>query len=266
MAWIIPGGPWLSIVSNRDGLQWQSDREGCVAPGEPEIMKAAPGIGAASSCWRLKRAAAPGKPLPEQPSRAHPATRCVAVATVGSRPRLAAGPLARTSLMHTKIYIAGASCQEGIGTAQRTVDSVGPNAETACMRTRGKDAAVAAHDVDDFLARHVPITQAMGIRLRSWGVAGVTITAPLKPNINDKGIAFGGTLASILALSGWRLSSRRWPAPRRASTQPTLPGAPPSGDRLRVGEGREMRPLVDVLPESSGSGFCRGKALPSDPG
>ena len=32
------------------------------------------------------------------------------------------------------------------------------------------------------------------------------MTAPLKPNINDKGIAFGGTLASILALSGWALT------------------------------------------------------------
>jgi len=32
------------------------------------------------------------------------------------------------------------------------------------------------------------------------------MTAPLKPNINDKGIAFGGTLASILALSGWTLT------------------------------------------------------------
>ena len=57
-----------------------------------------------------------------------------------------------------------------------------------------------------YLARHVPITQAMGIRMRSFDAAGVTMTAPLKPNINDKGIAFGGTLASILALSGWALT------------------------------------------------------------
>jgi thioesterase domain-containing protein len=32
------------------------------------------------------------------------------------------------------------------------------------------------------------------------------MTAPLKPNINDKGIAFGGTLASMLALSGWAVT------------------------------------------------------------
>ena len=65
---------------------------------------------------------------------------------------------------------------------------------------------VAAHDVNAYLARHVPITKAMGIRLRSFDADGVTMTAPLKPNINDKGIAFGGTLASILALSGWAMA------------------------------------------------------------
>ena len=72
------------------------------------------------------------------------------------------------------------------------------------MGTRGSRATV--RDVNAYLARHVPITRAMGIRLRSFGADGVTMTAPLKPNVNDKGIAFGGTLASILALSGWALT------------------------------------------------------------
>jgi thioesterase domain-containing protein len=74
------------------------------------------------------------------------------------------------------------------------------------MSSRKPAGGVAGHDVNAYLARHVPITQAMGIRLRSFDAAGVTMTAPLKPNLNDKGIAFGGTLASILALSGWALT------------------------------------------------------------
>ncbi|HEY5998723.1 MAG TPA: YiiD C-terminal domain-containing protein [bacterium] len=74
------------------------------------------------------------------------------------------------------------------------------------MATGGRRAA--GHDINAYLARHVPITQAMGIRLRSFGADGVVMTAPLAPNINDKGIAFGGTLASILALSGWALADR----------------------------------------------------------
>jgi thioesterase domain-containing protein len=69
----------------------------------------------------------------------------------------------------------------------------------------GKPAG-AAHDVNAYLSRHVPITRAMGIRMRSFDASGVTMTAPLEPNINDKGIAFGGTIASILALSGWALT------------------------------------------------------------
>ena len=74
------------------------------------------------------------------------------------------------------------------------------------MSPRNPGRVVAGHDVNAYLARHVPITQAMGIRMLSFDAAGVTMTAPLKPNINDKGIAFGGTLASILALSGWALT------------------------------------------------------------
>jgi thioesterase domain-containing protein len=70
----------------------------------------------------------------------------------------------------------------------------------------GKREGVRGHDVNAYLARHVPITRAMGIRLRAFDAAGVTMTAPLAPNINDKGIAFGGTIASILALSGWALT------------------------------------------------------------
>ncbi len=69
-----------------------------------------------------------------------------------------------------------------------------------------RSALYEGHDVNAYLARYVPITQAMGIRLRSFDAGGVTMTAPLKPNVNDKGIAFGGTLAAILALSGWALA------------------------------------------------------------
>ena len=86
------------------------------------------------------------------------------------------------------------------------VDSGCGSAETPSMRSRKPGCVIAGHDVNAYLARHVPITQAMGIRLRSFDAAGVTMVAPLKPNINDKGIAFGGTLASILALSGWALT------------------------------------------------------------
>jgi thioesterase domain-containing protein len=71
-------------------------------------------------------------------------------------------------------------------------------------RNRHRLAAVRA--LNAYLGRFVPITRAMGIRLRSFDDGGVMMTAPLAPNINDKGIAFGGSLSSILALSGWALA------------------------------------------------------------
>jgi thioesterase domain-containing protein len=74
------------------------------------------------------------------------------------------------------------------------------------MYARSRSRAAAGRGVNAYLSRYVPITRAMGIRLRSFDASGVTLTAPLKPNINDKGIAFGGTLASMLALSGWAVT------------------------------------------------------------
>jgi len=98
-------------------------------------------------------------------------------------------------------------CQdEKCGREKRPLTHPPSASKLIAMSSRNPGRAVAGHDVNAYLARHVPITQAMGIRLRSFDAAGVTMTAPLKPNINDKGIAFGGTLASILALSGWALT------------------------------------------------------------
>ena len=59
-------------------------------------------------------------------------------------------------------------------------------------------------EINDFLNSHVPLFQAMQARLERCDDAGLTLIAPLAPNINDKGIAFGGAMAAIAALTGWR--------------------------------------------------------------
>lgn len=66
--------------------------------------------------------------------------------------------------------------------------------------------ATPPYDLDAFLARHVPIAAAMGVRLRSYDDDGLALAAPLAPNVNDKGIAFGGSIASLLSLAGWALT------------------------------------------------------------
>lgn len=51
----------------------------------------------------------------------------------------------------------------------------------------------------------IPLARAMQLRLRDYDGDCLTIAAPLAPNINDKGCAFGGSLVSLLTLAGWSL-------------------------------------------------------------
>ena len=62
------------------------------------------------------------------------------------------------------------------------------------------------NEIDAYINRHVAIAQAMGIHLKHSDANSVILAAPLAPNVNDKGTAFGGTLDSILFLSGWAMT------------------------------------------------------------
>lgn len=55
------------------------------------------------------------------------------------------------------------------------------------------------------LRRDIPLARMMDIRIASWDGDSVTLVAPIGPNINDKGCAFGGSLASLMTISGWAL-------------------------------------------------------------
>lgn len=61
-------------------------------------------------------------------------------------------------------------------------------------------------DINDYLNRYVPLFRAMQARLEHRDETGLSIVAPLEPNINDKGIAFGGSMAALAALTGWALT------------------------------------------------------------
>ena len=52
------------------------------------------------------------------------------------------------------------------------------------------------------LARHI------GIVVESADDAGVVLRAPLAPNANHKGTAFGGSLYSVAVLAGWAWATR----------------------------------------------------------
>lgn len=61
-------------------------------------------------------------------------------------------------------------------------------------------------EISDYLNQHVPLFRAMEGRLARCDNTGVSIVAPLAPNINDKDIAFGGSMAALAALTGWALT------------------------------------------------------------
>ncbi|HST28722.1 MAG TPA: YiiD C-terminal domain-containing protein [Rudaea sp.] len=63
----------------------------------------------------------------------------------------------------------------------------------------------AVAEFERHLLADIPLARAMQLRIRKFDGDHLTITAPLAPNINDKGCAFGGSLVSLLTLAGWGL-------------------------------------------------------------
>lgn len=53
--------------------------------------------------------------------------------------------------------------------------------------------------------QQIPITASMGVKVEYYDGRSLRLAAPLSPNVNDKGTAFGGSLSSILTLAGWGL-------------------------------------------------------------
>lgn len=69
----------------------------------------------------------------------------------------------------------------------------------AAARTRLREA------LERELLDSIPLARAMQLRISGWDAATLSLSAPLAPNVNDKGCAFGGSLASTLTLAGWAL-------------------------------------------------------------
>jgi thioesterase domain-containing protein len=62
---------------------------------------------------------------------------------------------------------------------------------------------VSPAEVEAYLHRHIPISAAMGVRVLACAREGVTLTAPLAPNINHRATVFGGSVSAIAILAGW---------------------------------------------------------------
>jgi thioesterase domain-containing protein len=56
------------------------------------------------------------------------------------------------------------------------------------------------------LLAEIPLARAMALTVAAYDGATLALAAPLAPNCNDKGCAFGGSLASLMTLAGWGLA------------------------------------------------------------
>jgi thioesterase domain-containing protein len=61
------------------------------------------------------------------------------------------------------------------------------------------------HDLERYLHDRIPLTRHMELRVAALDAGGLTLSAPLAPNINDKNTAFAGSISALLTLSGWTL-------------------------------------------------------------
>jgi thioesterase domain-containing protein len=61
----------------------------------------------------------------------------------------------------------------------------------------------AAQRLASYMQAHIPLVAQMQVSVASIGDTGLTLTAPLAPNINHERTAFGGSLASLMTLACW---------------------------------------------------------------
>ena len=60
-------------------------------------------------------------------------------------------------------------------------------------------------DTERFLHDQIPLTRAMGVKLESYDGEKIVVTAPLEPNHNPLGTAFGGSLSALTTLTGYAM-------------------------------------------------------------
>ena len=57
--------------------------------------------------------------------------------------------------------------------------------------------------VEAYLLEHIPLSKAMSVSVKSLDKDRVILTAPLTPNINHRGTAFGGSISTLATLAAW---------------------------------------------------------------
>ena len=58
-------------------------------------------------------------------------------------------------------------------------------------------------ELESFLYEHIPLMAAMQLGVTQADSDGVHLVAPLAPNMNHQGTAFGGSIAALAIATGW---------------------------------------------------------------
>ncbi|MDX1588642.1 MAG: thioesterase domain-containing protein [Oleiphilaceae bacterium] len=58
-------------------------------------------------------------------------------------------------------------------------------------------------EIQDYLHRHIPLSEVMGVAVVSTGSDEVVLSAPLAPNINHRATVFGGSASAVATLAAW---------------------------------------------------------------
>jgi len=56
-----------------------------------------------------------------------------------------------------------------------------------------------------YLHKNIPLSKAMEVAVAAREDGGIELSAPLPPNLNHRGTAFGGSVSSLAVLSAWTL-------------------------------------------------------------
>ena len=67
----------------------------------------------------------------------------------------------------------------------------------------------AAAGLQAYLHAHIPLSAAMQVAVRAVHPDGVTLAAPLAPNINHRDTVFGGSASALAILAAWSLMHTR---------------------------------------------------------
>ena len=67
----------------------------------------------------------------------------------------------------------------------------------------------AAATLQRYLYAKIPISRALGVKVKRAGCAGVLLSAPLTANVNHRQTFFGGSAASLATLAGWALAHQK---------------------------------------------------------